>query len=154
MTPTLSPTLTRYTCQVPFPKSQRLGRCSKCTAMEDRRLHVENREGYQDILAAMRHHYRYISMERGSLTQRHITACTFPEVYTSIIIDCCDKIPLPHRTPFDKAWIRKSNPFSVTTIGLLDQYAAKHLYYYLTCLGLRSKPDTIHSMAVLCKAIQ
>lgn len=95
-------------------------------------MRVENREGYQDILAAMRHHYRYISMERGSLTQRRITACTFPEVYTSIIIDCCDKIPLPHRAPFVKAWLRKSNRFSVTTIGLLDHNAAKHLYYYPT----------------------
>lgn len=82
--------------------------------------------------AAIRYHMRYFSAERLSFVKRRSEAAAHPYLYMSIIIDFCEKVLLPHRVPAVKAWLRKSNRFSTTIVGLLDHGHKQYFYYYPT----------------------
>lgn len=70
--------------------------------------------------------------EKLSYVQRTAQARSFPGLYISLMIDFCEKILLPHRVPFVKAWLRKTLRYSITVAVVIDHGIGKYLYWYPT----------------------
>ena len=82
--------------KVKFPKSQRLGKCTEYSALEERRMQVQCVEDDQALRTALRFHFTYVTEERLSFVQQRTDAETYPHLFMSLIIDFCEKVPLPH----------------------------------------------------------
>ena len=115
-----------------FPKSQRLGQCTICASLAERRLQCQGSIEDDDIRAAIRFHLQYVTAERISYYKRTSLARSFPSTYLSLMIDFSEKVLLPHRVPFVKEWLRMAGRYSITVAVLINHTHKKFLYYYPT----------------------
>ena len=99
-------TWTKFFPNLKTPRKTKLGRCDFCTTMQNQMMRC-NSITKQQLRVKQAKHLQQMNYERARYYIRRGSAEVVNKTVTSLILDYCDPIKVPHQSIFPKSWLTK-----------------------------------------------